>query len=158
MTNIKRNREDQKRYHYRIFRKRHEELELLRTHELVFTSYIFSYFMFVCFFSFMLIDTAPSFEEMGESIDDIVRQHRQGVVDVDDVSISVHQQLVLACAWLNLKVSFELLDHSNWLRFIKWINEYQPHLIDTLTFFIYLFLLGTGKCLPSSWSINVLIG
>ena len=46
---------------------------------------------------------APSFEEMGESINDIVGRHRDVKV-VDGVSISVHQQLVLACAWLNLKV------------------------------------------------------
>ena len=46
---------------------------------------------------------APSFEEMSQSIDEIVRRSNptQSVVTV---SISVQQQLVLACAWLNLKV------------------------------------------------------
>lgn len=60
-----------------------------------------------------MTDTAPSFEEMGESIDDIVRQHRQGAIDVDDVSISVYQQIVLACAWLNLKVISQLSNHND---------------------------------------------
>lgn len=46
---------------------------------------------------------APSFEEMSQSIDDIVRRSNPSPV-VDTISISVQQQLVLACAWLNLKV------------------------------------------------------
>lgn len=46
---------------------------------------------------------APSFEEMSQAIDDIV--HRSSTVEMKDtISISVQQQLVLACAWLNLKV------------------------------------------------------
>lgn len=46
---------------------------------------------------------APSFEEMSQSIDDIVRRSNPSRI-VDTISISVQQQLVLACAWLNLKV------------------------------------------------------
>lgn len=52
----------------------------------------------------VLIDMAPSFEEMSQAIDDIVR--RNNATDIEDnISISHQQQLVLACAWLNLKVN-----------------------------------------------------
>lgn len=52
-------------------------------------------------------DMAPSFEEMSQAIDDIVR--RSNAVETNDtISISVQQQLVLACAWLNLKESGNL--------------------------------------------------
>ena len=50
---------------------------------------------------------APSFEEMSQSIDEIVRQSNP-TRSVETVSISVQQQLVLACAWLNLKASIPL--------------------------------------------------
>ena len=46
---------------------------------------------------------APSFEEMSEAIDDLVRTDNQ-TAQVDSVAISVQQQIVLSCAWLNLKV------------------------------------------------------
>ena len=46
---------------------------------------------------------APSFEEMSEAIDDLVRTDNQ-TTQVDSVAISVQQQIVLSCAWLNLKV------------------------------------------------------
>lgn len=48
-------------------------------------------------------EMAPSFEEMSQSIDEIVRRSNHGQ-PVDSVAISIQQQLVLACAWLNLKV------------------------------------------------------
>lgn len=50
-------------------------------------------------------DVAPSFEEMSQAIDDIVRRHHSTQSAKDSISITVQQQLVLACAWLNLKVS-----------------------------------------------------
>ena len=55
-------------------------------------------------YKFYFEDMAPSFEEMSQSIDDIIR--RSNPTNMNGmVTISVQQQLVLACAWLNLKVS-----------------------------------------------------
>ena len=49
-------------------------------------------------------EVAPSFEEMSQAIDLIVRRYNPIPQPVDSVSISVQQQLILACCWLNLKV------------------------------------------------------
>ena len=57
---------------------------------------------------------APSFEEMSEAIDDLVRTDNQ-TAQVDSVAISVQQQIVLSCAWLNLKVIiFTILYNKNY--------------------------------------------
>ena len=57
---------------------------------------------------------APSFEEMSEAIDDLVRTDNQ-TTQVDSVAISVQQQIVLSCAWLNLKVIiFTILYNKNY--------------------------------------------
>lgn len=60
---------------------------------------------------------APSFEEMSQSIDEIVRRSNPTKL-IETVSISVQQQLVLACAWLNLKVIFKLLNLYLTLNFL----------------------------------------
>jgi len=52
----------------------------------------------------LFLDVAPSFEEMSQAIDNIVRRHHPSQNLVDTVSITTQQQIVLACAWLNLKV------------------------------------------------------
>ncbi len=52
----------------------------------------------------LFLDVAPSFEEMSQAIDNIVRRHHPSHNLVDTVSITTQQQIVLACAWLNLKV------------------------------------------------------
>lgn len=57
--------------------------------------------------SLLFVDMAPSFEEMSQAIDDIVRRNNAANT-ADSITISYQQQLVLACAWLNLKVSFNI--------------------------------------------------
>ena len=52
---------------------------------------------------------------MGESIADVVRQHLPAD-RVEQVSISVHHQLVLSCAWLNIKVKLGAKSSSFFLR------------------------------------------
>ena len=52
------------------------------------------------------LDVAPSFEEMGESINEVIKENLNECTGIaDEVSLSVHYQLVLACAWLNLNVN-----------------------------------------------------
>jgi hypothetical protein len=60
------------------------------------------------------LDVAPSFEEMGESINEVIKENLKGCTGIaDEVSLSVHYQLVLACAWLNLKVNLPLTHFVN---------------------------------------------
>lgn len=62
-------------------------------------------------------DMAPSFEEMSQVIDSIVRRCNPMEQTADSVSISVQQQLILACCWLNLKVCL-----NNLIMFINLIT------------------------------------
>ena len=60
---------------------------------------------------------------MGESINEVIKENLNECTGIaDEVSLSVHYQLVLACAWLNLKVTChcggkldrQLIDLENW--------------------------------------------